>query len=689
MGDLTSIFGDDGFDARKHVGKVEEAGDPIRSLCNSMLEHGIDPPMDIITDGKIHRFDGNTGRKANTCWYVLHDSDGYIAGAFGDWRECSSHGFMDGRVSMLNHEERDTLEQLRIASRQQAEKDRKAAQDQAAKVAMQQWQEAQEPDSGHQYLRNKEVGAHNVRVDGRGKLVIPLVDSTGKLVSIQTITDTGKKMFLKDAQVKGAMHVIGDVKGSDRLFICEGYATAASIHEATGRACIAAMSASNIVDVAVIARERLGDSAHIVVVADADESGVGARYAEKAKAETGVDVIIPEEGDANDYANGGGDLCELLGVSELVEEPWIRWYDSLVCDVKAIDWLVEGWIPSEGLAMVHAPSGAGKTFFIMELAMAMATGRDMVNGMRIKPGRVIYLAGEGHHGISLRLKAWGQSRGGAEGADLGVSSSGCDLDTLHGYIKVKKEMESLDKPPAMIVVDTLHRFMSGDENSAKDTKVMLDNCNRIQQAFNCSVVLVHHTGVDESSHHRARGSSAWRGALDTEISLAPPKEKGGAVMVRHLKSKDSELCDEMSFKLEGVTIDGVLDMYGESATSALLDWCDPKEAEKEAAIAKEEDKTQKALNTIKSAYHTNPERRLGEPYISWSVLFRYLTETEGRTETSAKQQLKPSCKSGMIRALIDNNKIKSYGASGQKGWTITDGGLVSQINLIESSNDKG
>jgi putative DNA primase/helicase len=71
------------------------------------------------------------------------------------------------------------------------------------------------------------------------------------------------------------------------------------------------------------------------------------------------------------------------------------------------------------------------------------------------------------------------------------------------------------------VVDTLHRFLDGDENSATDAKTMLDACSALIQEFACSVILIHHTGVSSEAQHRGRGSSAWRGALDIEISVVP------------------------------------------------------------------------------------------------------------------------------------------------------------------------
>jgi putative DNA primase/helicase len=91
-------------------------------------------------------------------------------------------------------------------------------------------------------------------------------------------------------------------------------------------------------------------------------------------------------------------------------------------------------------------------------------------------------------------------------------------------------------PPEIIVVDTLHRFLDGDENSAADAKSMLDACAALINEFGASVILVHHTGVNAEAQHRARGSSAWRGALDVEISVVP----GETIEIIQRKSKDAE-----------------------------------------------------------------------------------------------------------------------------------------------------
>ena len=98
---------------------------------------------------------------------------------------------------------------------------------------------------------------------------------------------------------------------------------------------------------------------------------------------------------------------------------------------------------------------------------------------------------------------------------------------------------------------------------------MLDACAMLMAEFNCTIILVHHTGVSEETQHRARGSSAWRGALDIEISIVPAKGEAPMEIIQR-KSKDAELAPTLYATLEKVIIPGWFDEDGEPVTSAVL-----------------------------------------------------------------------------------------------------------------------
>jgi putative DNA primase/helicase len=95
---------------------------------------------------------------------------------------------------------------------------------------------------------------------------------------------------------------------------------------------------------------------------------------------------------------------------------------------------------------------------------------------------VVYLAGEGHHGLRGRVAAWKQHKA-VTALDMWLSRHGLDLNTPQGYQKTADAIRALPNSPEIIVVDTLHRFLDGDENSAQDAKGMLDACAALINEF--------------------------------------------------------------------------------------------------------------------------------------------------------------------------------------------------------------
>jgi len=309
---------------------------------------------------------------------------------------------------------------------------------------------------------------------------------------------------------------------------------------------------------------------------------------------------------------------------------------------------------------VHGPSGGGKTFVVLDWCLRMASGMAEWCGQKVKPGRIVYLAGEGHHGLRGRIAAW-KHRHQAGSLSMWLSRDGCDLNTAEGYLKVVEQVRALGYSPEVIVVDTLHRFLSGDENSAQDAKTMLDACNRLMSEFGCSVVLVHHTGVSDEAQHRARGSSAWRGALDIEISIVPGKE-GVPMQIVQRKSKDAELAETIHVELQQVAIPGWRDEDDQQVTSAVI-------VQAQAPIvAKKDSKIDSHRKTFENAWWgTGAEEREGLPYISRSALKDKLA-ADGRKPRTIENDLSPAYPEKLIGALILAELISPL----EHGWVVVD-----------------
>lgn len=256
--------------------------------------------------------------------------------------------------------------------------------------------------------------------------------------------------------------------------------------------------------------------------------------------------------------------------------PWLVPFDELISKPAPVEWLVKRWLQARSLMMVHGPSGSGKTFVVLHWALSIASGMSEWMGHRIKPGPVVYLAGEGHTGLRGRVAAW-RHHFEAEQLEFYASHSACDLNTPEGMELAQSSLKQLERPPALVVVDTLHRFLDGDENSAKDAKTMIDACNKLMSEFNCAVLLVHHTGVADTAKDRARGSSAWRGALDIEINVS---SQGKTITIKQMKSKDAELTKPVYVELQRVEIPGWYDEDREQITSAVIVESEPKPSNK-------------------------------------------------------------------------------------------------------------
>lgn len=228
-------------------------------------------------------------------------------------------------------------------------------------------------------------------------------------------------------------------------------------------------------------------------------------------------------------------------------------------------WLVKGWFPEAGLAMVHGPSGAGKSFALLDICCHIASGSSWW-GRITKAGPVVFLCGEGHYGMRSRHRAWTIHHH-RQFSGLWLSPYAVPLDRQAGASKAIQAIERLGVEPSLIVIDTLHRHMEGDENKAQDSAKLIASCEIMQRAFGSLVVLVHHTGNSEEAQHRARGSSAWKGALDAEFSVLPRKKATGYQLICR-KQKDSPEPEKMIFSLQSVPI-GWLDEDGEEVSGAV------------------------------------------------------------------------------------------------------------------------
>ena len=196
------------------------------------------------------------------------------------------------------------LQQIKEAKLQrEAEQRQKHAE--AAEKARYIWSQSKPiaEQSEHAYLVNKRIQPHGARLRGDA-LVIPIFNEQDQLVNLQFINPHGEKRFLSGGRKKGCFHILGDL--SERLLICEGVSTGASLYEESGQRVVIAFDAGNLLPVAKNVRE-LSPNSEIIICGDNDLSGVGQTRAREAALSIGGKVLIPKISgtDWNDVISGG------------------------------------------------------------------------------------------------------------------------------------------------------------------------------------------------------------------------------------------------------------------------------------------------------------------------------------------------------------------------------------------------
>ena len=280
-----------------------------QALIEAMTAVGL-PPRHIPEDGKIHRFG-----ERDKCWAV-NFGDG---AAFGDWsRGISEKWSAQGRI--IDPARWQEVQEELAKARVERERERQQEMDVAAQEAEKLWA-SYSAQGISPYLKRKQVGAHGVKFYGDA-VVIPLRDAEGKLWSLQTIQKDGKyKPFLKDGRKNGCFHIIGALEGAQKVFVCEGYATAASVHEGTGVPVIVAFDAYNFSPV-VEAIQGKYPTLKLVIAADEDcwkpEAGnTGRKKAEEAVRQFDCKAIFPVFQNNDTKPTDWNDLHVLEGLEEV------------------------------------------------------------------------------------------------------------------------------------------------------------------------------------------------------------------------------------------------------------------------------------------------------------------------------------------------------------------------------------
>lgn len=218
---------------------------------------------------------------------------------------------------------------------------------------------------------------------------------------------------------------------------------------------------------------------------------------------------------------------------------------------------VEGLLTEGGASVIYGPSNCGKSFWILDLAAHVATGKAWRHGeIEIDQGAVVYVALEGTHGLRNRIEAMKREGILTPGAPFYVCTSPVSLlDATHAdklAETVREAARQSDLPCRLVVLDTMARAMAGgDENGAKDMTFAVRSIDAVKEATGAHVTIVHHCGKNEALG--ARGHSSLRAAVDTEIEVSKP-EGERITTVRVTKQRDLERGEAMPFSLKVIEL---------------------------------------------------------------------------------------------------------------------------------------
>jgi phage/plasmid primase-like uncharacterized protein len=300
----------------------------IENFLDAMALHNIIHEGEIIADGKLHRFHVKGDRfESHNGWYVLYTTD-IPAGSFGCWKRGISETWCIKAKDQMTTPERERhhkrMQEIRLA----AETAKKQAHAKAKDIANTIWKLAIPADPNHPYLKKKSIKPRILRLDvNTNNLLVPLFNTDKQLVSLQYITPKSEKRFLKDGAIKGHYCPVGKVNGPiDIIYISEGYATAATVYEATGRLTACAFCSNNLLPVAQAIRSKFPE-ATIIIAADNDQwhntldetQNAGITKANEAAAAINAYVVHPSFDKFNTSNNPTdfNDLMLLAGLEEV------------------------------------------------------------------------------------------------------------------------------------------------------------------------------------------------------------------------------------------------------------------------------------------------------------------------------------------------------------------------------------
>lgn len=511
------------------------SSDLLNQFESRLLEAGLVLHGGLQADGRLHRCGVEGKPKGQDGAYRAH-LDAPASIWWKNWRT-GNEGTWTAKAN------KDMTDAERQALRRRIDEDKAARQ--AEKLAQSIWEAAPPATDEHPYLVKKQVPSLGLRQAKDGRLIVPVLGGSGKVQSLQFISGDGGKLFLSGGKMAGGFFSIPAKDGGKTgpLVIAEGYATAASLHLATGYACFVAFNAGNLQAVATMARTK-HPKREIIIAADNDVLTDGNPGVTKATAAAqaigGKLAVCPaHEGKPTDFNDlhcwrspeavravvEAASALEGEGKAE-TRLNCVTAHEFLSLHFPERKMLLAPVLPRQGLCMLHAQRGVGKTFISLSAAYAVASGGKIFGCWEApEAARVLLIDGEmPARALQDRLAAIvvGSQGEPPDSSYLHILTPDMqdgpmpNLATGEGQEAVEPFLKNVD----LIVLDNLATLArhgrANDEESWLPVQGWLLGLRR----RGISALLVHHQGKGGDQ----RGTSAKEDILDTVISLKRPQD---------------------------------------------------------------------------------------------------------------------------------------------------------------------
>ncbi len=228
-------------------------------------------------------------------------------------------------------------------------------------------------------------------------------------------------------------------------------------------------------------------------------------------------------------------------------------------------WLIKGVLERGTVAVVWGQPASFKSFLALDWALSIAYGVPW-NGNPVHTGEVVYVAGEGHSGLTRRTRAWRTARGFLdEPLDGRIAFSHRAISLTKETVVSERvgdlieEVRAAGKHPKLWVIDTVARNMAGNENAQQDMGAMIKAATALIEAFpESTVVFVHHANKEGGK----RGSTVLQGDIDADYKCE--RVEGTMQMTLHsTKMKDDSEMPNTQFVARVVSMGRQVDEFGE------------------------------------------------------------------------------------------------------------------------------